>query len=65
MTVFKIGDEVVVLTDSTFSFYGHDFGRGDVGVITRFDYGDMWVKVLDKYEYEQILHPLELELANE
>ena len=65
MTEFKIGDKVVVLTDSKESAYGHGFEKEDVGVITQLDYEDIWVKVEGKYEYEQILRPSELELVNE
>lgn len=65
MTKFKIGDKVVVLTDSKESAYVHRFGKGDVGVVTHLDDEDLWVKVEGKYEYEQVLHHSELELVNE
>ena len=60
---FKIGDKVVVLTDSKESVYEHGFGRGDVGVIMILDFEDIWVRVQGRYD--QILHPSELELVNE
>ena len=63
MNEFKIGDKVVVLTDSKESVYNHGFEKGDVGVITRLDFEDIWVRVQGRYE--QILHPSELELVNE
>lgn len=62
---FKIGDKVIVLTDSKESVYNHGFGKGDIGVITQLDYEDLRVKVEGKYKYEQILHLSELELVNE
>ena len=65
MTKFKIGDKVVVLTDSFESVYDHGFTKGDMGVVTHLDYEDFWVKVEGKYEYEQVLHHSELELVNE
>lgn len=63
MNEFKIGDKVVVLTDSGGSVYDHGFEKGDVGMITRLDFEDIWVRVQGRYE--QILHPSELELVNE
>lgn len=65
MAEFKIGDKVVVLTDFATSAYEHGFEKGDVGVVTRLDYEDLWVKVEGRHKYEQILHPSELELVNE
>lgn len=66
MTEFKIGDKVVVLTESTSLFYEHGFCVGDVGIVYEVDddpeSAGVFV-VVDKLG--QWLHPSELELVNE